>query len=125
MTYLVKSLIHPDRARHIPKSFSWIDRQLVSEGYLERLSGGAILLYFFLATVSDAQGLSFYGDRRTAKLLKMSMDKLDRVRGELMDQALIAYHPPLYQVLALQPLKPLVVDVKGRTGLRTDRHRSQ
>ena len=109
----MKSLIHPDRVRTIPKSFSWIDRRLVSEGYLERLSGGAILLYFFLVTVSDGQGLSFYGDRRTTKLLKMPMDALDRVRGELMDQTLIAYHPPLYQVLALNSPKPLVMEVKG------------
>jgi hypothetical protein len=109
MTYLVKSLIRPDRVRMIPNSFSWVDRRFLGDGYLEQLSHEATLLYFFLVTVSDAQGLSFYGDRRIETLLKMSEDILDRARGALIDIGLIAYRPPLYQVLDIKPLDPLIV----------------
>ena len=37
-----------------------------SAHYAARLSGDAVLLYFFLAAVSDKQGLSFYSDTTLA-----------------------------------------------------------
>ena len=47
--------------RRIPDQFSWIDHRLVREQYIDYLSSEAAALYLFLVTVSDAQGLSYYG----------------------------------------------------------------
>ena len=59
-----KRILVPDRVRRPPREgFSWIDRRFLRE-YAARLSGDAILLYFFLAAVSDQHGLSFYSDTR-------------------------------------------------------------
>lgn len=57
-----KRLLVVDRVRHPPREgFSWVDRRFLRE-YAERLTGDAILLYFFLTAVSDKDGLSFYSD---------------------------------------------------------------
>ena len=60
-------------------------------------------LYLFLATVADNQGLSWYGDGRVTVELGMSPAQLESVRAELVVADLIAYRPPLYQVLELRP----------------------
>ena len=59
-----KKLLVPDRVRRPPKEgFSWIDRRFLRE-HAAKLTGDAVMLYFFLAAVSDQHGLSFYSDRR-------------------------------------------------------------
>ena len=53
-----KQVLMADRVRRPPRSgWSWIDRRFVRE-FAPRLSRDAILLYFFLAAVSDRDGLS-------------------------------------------------------------------
>ena len=69
--------------------------------FAARLSGEAVFLYFFLAAVSDKQGLSFYADSTIADRLRMSEGIMVRAREELIDFDLIAYQPPLTQVLSL------------------------
>lgn len=97
-----KALLDPTRRRQIPRTgFSWIDRGLLRDGWLERLSHEAVLLYFFLVLVSDQRGLSFYGDSTLVGLLKLNHEELWRGRAELVKRGLIAYRHPLYQVLAL------------------------
>jgi hypothetical protein len=97
-----KEPIDPARIRKVPREgFSWIDRRFVREGFIDRLPGDAILLYFFLATVSDAQGLSFYSDPTTAKLLKLDQEQIVQSRARLTSAQLILYRHPLYQVLPL------------------------
>ena len=52
-----KQLLVADRVRRVPhEGFSWIDRCFLRD-YAERLTGDAIMLYFFLAAVSDKRGL--------------------------------------------------------------------
>ena len=94
-----KRLIDPSRLRRIPSSFSWIDRRFVREGWIERLSRDEILLYFFLVTVADREGLSYYSDARTSATLKIPLEALLRARQRLLDLELVAYQAPLYQVL--------------------------
>jgi hypothetical protein len=65
-----------------------------------------ILLYFFLVAVSDRHGLSFYHDDRIASLLKIDLPALGKARDALVKRSLLAYEPPLYQVLSLPP-KPI------------------
>ena len=57
----VKQLLWPERRRQIPEQFSWIDHALVQHHLIDRCAARAAALYLFLATVADAQGLSYYG----------------------------------------------------------------
>jgi hypothetical protein len=96
-----KRILVPERLRRPPRSgWSWIDRRFVRE-HAERLSREAMLLYFFLAAVADRHGLSFYGDGALASLLRLTPPALAQARDELIEHDLIAYEPPLTQVLSL------------------------
>jgi hypothetical protein len=96
-----KVLLVPDRVRRPPREgFSWIDRRFLRD-FAARISGDAIMLYFFLAAVSDRQGLSFYSDASIAVRLRMSQQHVASARDELVQHDLIAYRAPLAQVLAL------------------------
>lgn len=94
-------LPNPKRLRQIPPQFSWIDHRLVREGYFQRCSCEALALYLFLLTVADAQGLSYYSQPSLMKHLNLGTLRFMQARTELLQAQLIAYHHPLYQVLAL------------------------
>jgi hypothetical protein len=96
-----KHLLRPERLRHIPPSFSWVDHRLVRHEYLPRADHPAWALYLFLVTVADAQGLSYYSDPSIGRHLKMDALTLSAARQQLVGVDLIAYRKPLYQVLAL------------------------
>jgi hypothetical protein len=96
-----KRVLNADRVRRPPKGgWSWIDRRFVRE-FAPRLSHEAIGLYFFLAAVSDKDGLSFYSDATTAVRLRMGEAAVVRAREELVTEDLVAYQAPLTQVLSL------------------------
>lgn len=100
---ITKKLLVPDRVRRPPKEgFSWIDRRFLRE-HAARLSGDAVMLYFFLAAVSDKQGLSFYRDSTIAVRLRMGEQAVVEAREELITHDLVAYQVPLTQVLSLPP----------------------
>lgn len=101
----VKHVIHPDRIRKIPKQFSWIDGRLVRDGYLDKCTHPDASLYLFLITVSDARGLSYYSDNSVCKHVSMDSCLLSESRLRLIQLGLIAYKPPLYQVLDLAPFE--------------------
>jgi hypothetical protein len=102
MKKIDKTPIDPDRVRTIPaEGFSWIDRRFVRDGFVKPLDKDAVLLYLFLSAVSDARGISFYGDAALGKLIKILMEELIPARSQLIDQELILYQYPLYQVLPL------------------------
>ena len=94
-------LPNPSRLRQIQPQFSWIDHRLVRERYFERCSCDALALYLFLLTVADARGLSYYSQPCLMKSLKMGTLRFSQARTELIENRLIAYLHPLYQVLAL------------------------
>lgn len=97
----VKKLLRPDRIRKIEGSFSWLDHRFITGGFLRDLSTVEIVLYLFLVAVSDRQGLSFYHDDRIATLLKIDLASLGKARVGLVMRSLLAYDPPLYQILSL------------------------
>lgn len=108
-----KRLLVPDRARRPPREgFSWVDRRFLRD-YAVRLSGDAILLYFFLAAVSDKDGLSFYSDASLSVRLRLREESIASARDELVTHDLVAFQPPLTQVLSL----PLAARVQ-RGGLQ-------
>lgn len=105
MTIQKRVLIH-DRVRHPPaEGFSWIDRRFLRE-FAVRLSGDAVFLYFFLAAVSDKQGLSYYSDTTLALRLRTGEPAVARARDELIAADLVAHQPPLTQVLSLPDSPP-------------------
>jgi len=102
-----KHLIYPEKVRRVPKQFSWVDHRLIRDHFIEQCSHQALALYLFLITVGDQQGLSYYSDRSVGARLAMDFAVLLRSRDELIRAKLIAYRKPLYQVLSLEPLKPI------------------
>lgn len=94
-----KHVLRPERLRQVPSQFSWIDQRLVRERYIERCDVHALALYLFVVTVSDAQGLSYYGDATLCRGLSMPAARLQQARSDLIHAGLIAYEAPLYQVL--------------------------
>jgi hypothetical protein len=96
-----KHPLRPQRLRHIPPSFSWVDHRLVRHEYLARADHRAWSLYLFLVTVADAQGLSFYSDAAIGRHLALDPVSLSAARQQLIQADLIAYRKPLYQVLSL------------------------
>ena len=101
MAKIVKVPVCRDRVRQIPPGFSWVDHRLVREPYVEKCSHGALALYLFVVTVSDAQGLSWWSDRSLAARLGMEVDRVRRARAELQGADLVAYEHPVWQVLPL------------------------
>ena len=96
-----KAPIRSDRLRRPPpEGWSWLDRRFLRE-FAEPLPPDAVVLYFFLAAVSDKDGLSYYSDTGIAQRLKMREASVAAARAELEFHDLIAYEAPLYQVLSL------------------------
>jgi hypothetical protein len=60
-----------------------------------------IALYVFLECVSDAQGLSYYSDKRICQCLPLNRDQLRQAREALIAKQIILYDRPIYQVLDL------------------------
>lgn len=94
-------MLRPERLRQVPAQFSWVDQALVQHYLIDRLDPAAGVLYLFLVTVADAQGLSYYGAATLARRLHLSEAQLAAARAQLIELDLVAYQAPLYQVLAL------------------------
>jgi len=97
----IKQLLRPERLRQVPEQFSWVDQALVQKHFIDRCEARSAALYLFLITVSDAQGLSYYGSSTLARRLRLRDEQFAAARQQLIDLDLIAYRSPLYQVLAL------------------------
>ncbi|MEI6133218.1 MAG: hypothetical protein WCQ41_10415 [Bacillota bacterium] len=103
-----KAVLDQARVRRVPKQFSWIDHKLVQDGYVKRCNVTSLALYLFLVTVCDAQGLSYYSDPKIAENLAIEINALYAARESLIQQGMIAYQKPLYQVLALDVATALI-----------------
>lgn len=114
-----KRVLDLDRVRKIEGSFGWIDHRFITGGFLRDLSTLEILLYLFLVAVSDRNGLSFYYDDRIASLLKIDLAALGQAREGLVLRSLVAYEPPLYQVLSLPP-HPMILPSKQERSQREE-----
>ena len=96
-----KQVLVPNRVRRPPREgWSWIDRRFLRV-HASRLSQEAIVLYLFLAAVSDRNGLSFYSDASLAVSLRMREQAVVAARDELIAADLVAFRAPLVQVLSL------------------------
>ena len=96
-----KRILIANRVRRPPREgFSWIDRRFLRE-FASKLTGDAIVLYFFLSAVSDKDGLSYYSDSSIAVRLRMREEHVVAAREDLLTHDLVAHQPPLTQVLSL------------------------
>jgi len=119
MAMQIKRVLDPARVRKIEGSFNWIDHRFMTGGFLRDLSTLEILLYLFLVAVSDRNGVSFYHDDRIASLLKIDLAALGQAREGLVLRSLVAYEPPLYQVLSLPP-HPMVLPSREERSQREE-----
>jgi len=101
-----KRILNPSWVRKIEGSFSWIDHRFITGGFIRDLSAVEILLYFFLVSVSDRNGLSFYHDDKICSLIKIGLTSLGEAREGLISKSLLDYEHPIYQVLSL-PSEPV------------------
>jgi hypothetical protein len=97
-----KRILCIQRLRRTPEGFGWVDHRLVRDGHVRRAQAHAWALYLVLVTVGDEHGLSYYSERSLSLLLSLSEEQIAAARRELVLAELIAYEPPLYQVLALE-----------------------
>ena len=96
-----KQLPVPERRRRLPTAgWAWIDRRFLRE-FAESLERDSVFLYFFLAAVSDKDGLSYYSDPAIACRLRMKESAVVRAREDLEMRDLVSFDPPHYQVLSL------------------------
>ena len=113
-----KRILDAERLRQIPAQFSWIDHRLVRGHYIEKADVCAWALYLFLLCVVDARGLSYYAEATLCRRLRLPVTRLAQARRDLIELDLIAYDPPLYQVLSLPGAVPIAVHLERlRTSL--------
>lgn len=101
MAQVVKEVICRDRIRCIRGGFGWVDHRFVRDHYVERCSCVALAVYLFLIAVSDADGVSYWGDSAICDRLRIGKAELKHARAELEADDLIAYEKPIWQVLQL------------------------
>ena len=98
---LQKRVLCSHRLRRVRRPFGWVDARLIREDWLRDCSPTAWALYLFWVTVADAQGLSYYADQSVAQRLRVSVEAVHTGRAQLLRAGLLAYEPPLVQVLSL------------------------
>ena len=101
-----KRLLCPQRRRRTPAQLSWLDHRLVRERRLQHCPVEAWALYLFLVTVGDARGLSYDSDASLTARVPLDHRALLDARHALIGADLIAFEPPLYQVLSLDTNAP-------------------
>lgn len=107
MGQIIKEPICRDRIRRISGGFGWVDHRLVRDRHVERCSPTALAVYLFLVAVSDADGVSYWGDAAIGERLRIGRAELKHARAELEAADLIVYEQPIWQLLQL-PSQPEV-----------------
>jgi len=91
-----------DRIRNIRQcTFGWVDHNFLHQGFLNRLTAEELLLYYFLITVADRNGISFYDYERICQFLKLDLERYLEARDRLCQRSLIAFENSVFQVLSL------------------------
>ena len=101
MAEVIKEVICRDRIRRICGGFGWVDHRFIRDHYVERCSSTALAVYLFLIAVSDADGISYWGESALCDRLTIGKAELKPARAELEAADLIAYEKPIWQLLQL------------------------
>jgi hypothetical protein len=99
-------------------SYGIVDRRLLFDRYVHRMSHKGMALYLFLILAADREGRSFYGDRSIASILKLSPLELEEARKELIDAGLADYRRPYFWVKTLTTSLPRSRPAAGSAGTR-------
>lgn len=107
-----KKILNASRIRRIDGGFSFVPHRFLSDGFLASLGQKELLLYFFLVTVSDRYGLSFYSYDAICSLLQLSLDEYIQARDGLLERDLVGFDGTIFQVLDLppQPMEAAISD---------------
>lgn len=96
-----KAPICRERIRRIKPGFGWVDHHLVRDRITQELTPTAMALYLFLICVSDADGVSYWSDTGVAERLRLGRAEVAHARTVLLEQDLLLYEKPLWQLLPL------------------------
>lgn len=78
------------------KQYSIVDHQILHRGFFHDLGLESLVLYFFLVTVGDKNGRSFYSAEKIVQILRL--DNFNLALGELCQAKLVFYKKPYYWV---------------------------
>lgn len=92
------------RERLPTRSFGWVDRRVITQGYLASLSQSQVAVYLVLCVVGDRRGISYYSPSSLAKLVKQPEPKVREALLSLREQRFIAQEGRFFQVLPLEAL---------------------
>lgn len=108
--------LDPSRVRRpIPRfKWGWVDRRIVLDGYLTPMSRTEVAVYFFLCVVADGHGMSWYGPRAMARLLKEPPDQISEALISLGRRNLVALAGRFIQVLELDTGLPVPGPAHGQ-----------
>lgn len=104
--------LEPRRIRYPKGAYGWVELRLVTEGHLQALDPSSALVYLFLCTVGNREGVSFWNRSRMARTLNLSLETVDAALRTLAGADLIAATERIVQVLpvpvrgASQPAAP-------------------
>ena len=101
MAQVIKEVICRDRIRYIRGGFGWVDHRFVRDHYIQHCSITSLAIYLFLIAVSDADGVSYWGESAMCDRLRIGKAELKHARAELEAAELIAYEKPIWQLLQL------------------------
>lgn len=93
----------PERARPLPPRpqflrrprgpFGWLDARLLHDRWLQKMGTDGIATLALLALAADGRGASFYGRRRMAETIGLSIERLDRALERLVRLGLLDFRP--------------------------------
>jgi hypothetical protein len=83
----------PELVRDPPRSFGWLDTELLRQHWLSRLGPEPIAVLVLLALAADRHGASFYGRESMSRELSLPPGEIDRSLARLLELRLIAHRP--------------------------------
>lgn len=93
--------LEPRRVRYPKGAYGWVDLRIVTEGHLRTFPPSIALVYLFLCTVGNRDGISFWSKPRMAHTLNLPLDQIDEALQALSAAGLIAVACRIVQVLPI------------------------
>lgn len=87
-------------------SYGIVDRRLLFDRYLHRMSLEGMAVYLFLVIAADKEGKSYYRDSSIADILRLSPSSIASARAQLFAAGLIDYRAPNWWLKNLRAPSP-------------------
>lgn len=94
------------KVRRPPKGFGWVDRRIVTEGHLGRMSQVETAIYLVLCVVADRHGISYYRPDTLGKLVKLPVHQVQEALESLATRGFLALEGRFVQVVDLNDREP-------------------